>query len=396
MDCFINSFLVGIFKMIFKRKHILISSLVIFLLYGCTPSSIKLSVKKDMPSYTMFGENGARKFFTPVNVVDDIRLKWEAEINGSFPNSSVTCYDDYIFINDLSGRVYCFNANDGKVIGALKPDGSVYTTPIIDYNILIFASAEDDENLSWLYYYNLNTAKMLYEKEIPGRVMTEMIKADDKIFFNTENGKVFCYSLYGEEIWQFDTKTKTNSSPALSKSILFFGNDNGEVIGINSDNGKQLYRVKTGESFFCGGAIEGNKIYIGNDNGFLYCIELSTGKIIWKFDTGSRITMTPALTETHVIIGNLKGELYSVDKSTGKLNWRTNTRGVLNASPLVTNNMIILPDLNEAYHFIDIKTGEIKSTHVMEGRGKLTPVIYNNSLYIGFDNGIVRAYEFAN
>jgi outer membrane protein assembly factor BamB len=105
--------------------------------------------------------------------------------------------------------------------------------------------------------------------------------------------------------------------------------------------------------------------------------------------------MIPVYNKTHIIIGNLKGELYSVEKTTGKLNWRINTRGVLSASPLLTENMIILPDLNEAYHFIDVKTGEMKSTYIMEGRGKLTPVILNDVLYIGYDNGIVRAYEFA-
>ncbi|OGU76521.1 MAG: hypothetical protein A2V93_02545 [Ignavibacteria bacterium RBG_16_34_14] len=344
----------------------------------------------------MFGNTGSRDFYFPVSIGDSISLKWEAEINGSFPNSSVTTFDNYVFINDLSGRVYCFDASNGKVIGALKHNGSVFTTPVIDQNNIIFAAAEDDESKSLLYYYNFSTAKMLYENEIPGRVMTEMIKTDKEIFFNTEDGKVFCFNLVGEKVWEYDTKSKIHSSPALGNNIIVFGNDDGEIIGINAKEGKLLFNEKIGESFFCGAAVDGNNVYIGNDNGNLYALELSSGKVNWKFETGARITMVPVYNKTHIIIGNLKGELYSVNKETGKLNWRTNTRGVLNASPLLTENFIILPDLNEAYHFVDVKTGEVKKTYLLDGRGKLTPVIFNEVLYIGYDNGILRAYEFNN
>ena len=383
-------------KYLIPVKYTFSFLLIVFLLYGCTPSSIKLDTKKGLSSYTMFGKTGSREFYVPVSVGESISLKWEAEINGSFPNSSVTSYDNYIFINDLSGRVYCFDASNGKVIGALKHSGAVYTTPVIDENNIIFAAAEDDENISVLCYYNFSTAKMLYEKEIPGRVMTEFIKTDNEVIFNTENGKVFCYNLLGEKVWEYDTKTKTHSSPALGNNIIVFGNDDGEIIGLNAKEGKLLFKEKIGESFFCGATVDNHTVYIGNDNSNLYALELSTGKIKWKFDTGSRITMVPVYNKTHIIIGNLKGELYSVNKETGKLNWRTNTRGVLNASPLLTENIIILPNLNESYHFVDVKTGEIKNTYLLEGRGKLTPVIFNDVLYIGYDNGIVRAYEFSN
>lgn len=383
-------------KYLISMKYIFSFLLILTLHYGCTPSSIKLETKKGASSYAMFGKTGSREFYIPINTSESISLKWEAEINGSFPNSSVTSFGDYIFINDLSGRVYCFNASNGKVIGALKHDGAVYTTPVIDQNTIIFAAAEDDESKSLLFYYNFSTAKMIYEKEILGRIMTELIKTENEIFFNTENGKVFCYDLSGEQVWEFDTKTKTHSSPAMGSNIIVFGNDNGEIIGIASKQGKLLYKEKIGESFFCGFAIDGNIVYTGNENGNLYAFELSSGRIKWKFETGARITMVPAYNKTHIIIGNLKGELYSVNKETGKLNWRTNTRGVLNASPLLTENFIILPDLNEAYHFVDVKTGEIKNSYLLEGRGKLTPVIFNDVLYIGYDNGIVRAYEFNN
>ena len=103
--------------------------------------------------------------------------------------------------------------------------------------------------------------------------------------------------------------------------------------------------------------------------------------------------MTPAVHDDEVIIGNLGGELFSLNKSNGKLNWKASTDGVLNATPLLSKNLIFLPDFNERLHLVNIKNGNIEKTYEFEGRTKLTPVYYFNLLFIGYDNGILRAYE---
>ena len=364
---------------------------------GCFQSSINLDVKKATSVNSMFGENESRNFYLPVSISDSLKLLWEASINGGFPNSSVTTYENYVFVNDLSGRIYCFSADSGKTEGKLKySNGAVYTTPVINNGVVIFAVAHSDENTSDLYYYDFREGETLFDKEIKGRILTEIIKTVDGIIFNTEDGKVFKYDFNGNKEWEYKTDSRVHSSPALGNNIVVFGNDDGEIIGINSKLGSLIYREKIGNPFFGGASVDGNMVYIGNDNGFIYALNLSDGKVIWKYDAGSRIIMVPAFDKNDLIVGNLKGELFSLKKETGELNWKTDTRGLLNATPLITDNEIILPDLNRSLHFIDVKSGEILKTMDLEGKCKLSPVIYRNKLYIGYDDGILRAYEFVN
>lgn len=377
-------------------KNVIPIIALITVIQSCAPSSIYLDVKKVSSSNSMFGKSETRNFYLPVSIGDSLKLKWEAEINGSFPNSSITTYENYIFINDLSGRIYCFDFETGKMSGLLRNSGAVYTTPVINEGVVIFASAHNDENISDLYYYDFREGKLLYEKEVPGRIMTEIIKVQNGIIFNTENGKVFKYDFNGAKEWEYDTGSMIHSSPALGNNIIVFGNDNGEIIGINSKSGSLKYREKIGESFFSGAAVDDDIVYIGNNNGSLYVLNLSTGKIIWEYDTKWRIVMVPAFNDTDLFVGNLKGEFFSVKRKTGELNWKTETGGVLNATPLVTQNIIVLPDLNKSFHLIDVKNGEILKTIELEGRCKLSPVIYNDVLFIGYDNGVLRAYEFVN
>lgn len=369
---------------------------IIFLLFisGCTASVIKHSTAVDYNGYNMFGKQPSRDFYDPVTVSDSLKLLWESDANGSFNTSSVTYYDSLVFINDLSGRVFSFYIKNGKEVGVLKYKGAVYTTPIINKFKVIFAVAQIDENKSDLIYYDYDKGKLFHDAEIDGRILTELIKTNDGIIFNTEDGTVQKYDFYGTKKWQYKTNTFIHSSPALSNKNIIFGNDNGELFSVNAEKGDLNYKVKIGKSFFCGPTISEGNIYIGNDNGKLYSLKLKDGSVNWSFDSGARIMMVPAIKKNDIYFGNLDGKFYSLNSKNGIVNWTFDSKGLLSATPLLTNNIIFLPDLNKKLYLIDIRDGRVMKTLEFEGRTKLTPVIYSNIIFIGYDNGILRAYEF--
>ncbi len=364
------------------------------LLSGCTASRIQFDVKHDKNPYTMYGEVPSRNFYFPVEFSDSLIKKWEADINGNFPNSSVSIYSNLVFVNDLSGRVYCFNIDNGKDVGHLKLGSGVFTTPIINNFIVIAVSAERKDNESTLQYYDYKLGKLLKKSTVPGRVITELIKVNDGIIFTTDHGTVYKYNFNAFQDWKCETKKITHSSPASKYNLIVFGNDDGEITAVDAEKGKLKYRVKVGKPFFSSPTIIDKTIFIGNDNGNLYCLDLNTGKIIWSFQTGGRIIMTPAYDGKNIIIGNLKGELYSINIKSHQLNWKTNYDGAFNTTPLVSENLILQPGLDKNLLFVNKANGEIVKTMAFDGRVKLTPVYYKNTLFIGYDNGILEAYEF--
>jgi len=93
------------------KKILIIGSMIVFLL-GCGKSFIKITARLDSDPYPMFGKTSARNFYVPVTVSDSLVLIWENEVHGSFTNSSVTVYDEYVFTSDLGGRIYVFDIND--------------------------------------------------------------------------------------------------------------------------------------------------------------------------------------------------------------------------------------------------------------------------------------------
>lgn len=368
--------------------------LFIILTAGCATSLIRTTAHRDTDAYTGFGRNPARQFFIDENITDSISLKWQNDANGSFSNSSVVVYDSLVFINDLSGRIYCYNFVDGKEIGQLKNEGSIFSSPYIYKFYLIYTAADDKENLTHLIYYDYVLGEIKHDIELEGRCVTEIIGSPEGVILNTEEGIVYKYDMSGDEVWKVETNSMVHSSPSMNNDIIVFGNDNGEIIGISNKTGKMLYRKKIGLSFFCGTAVSGNVVYTGNDDGNLYAIDLNSGSIKWNFDSGARIIMTPSIITSEIVFGNLNGDLFCIKNENGTLIWKTKTGGILNATPYAANNFLVVPDLNNKFYFVRRDDGTITRTYPVDGRNKLSPLIFRNTLIIGFDRGELRAYEF--
>ncbi len=361
---------------------------------GCASSLIKTDAHLDDNAYPGFGKNTAREFYIDKNISDSLSLKWENSANGGFTNSSVAVYDSLVFVNDLSGRIYCYNLVTGKKVGQLKNEGSIFSSPYIYKLSVIYANASASDNITRLRYYDFVMGEMKYDVEVEGRCVTEIIGTPEAVIFNTEDGNVYKYDMHGKEIWKTATKSSVHSSPSMNNGIIVFGNDDGELIGINNEDGKVLYRKKTGESFFCGTASSGDLGYAGNDNGNLYAFELKTGEVKWKYNSGAKIVMTPSVNDDEIYFGNLRGDLFCLEKNTGRLIWKTSTGGVLKATPYASENFLVVPDLNKKFYFVNKDNGEITRTYSVDGRNKLSPVIFRNILFIGYDRGELQAYEF--
>ena len=68
--------------------------LIAFFIAGCGRSLIKYTALEDKDSFQMFGRIPQREFFIPIDLPDSLILRWESDMYGSFPNSSVSIYEN--------------------------------------------------------------------------------------------------------------------------------------------------------------------------------------------------------------------------------------------------------------------------------------------------------------
>lgn len=377
-----------------KKILLIISVLSILVFGGCAKSLIKLVLSDDEDSQLMFGNNSARVFYNPITVSDSLQEIWECEVYGGFTNNSVIYKDSIIFVGDLGGRIHCFNVETGKQVGVLKSKGSVYSTPLIIKYKLIYALVDQNDDLTELIFYDMLNGIELDNIEIEGKVITQMLLDKNEFILCTENGSVKKFKDNGDLIWEFDTKSKIYANPALFDNNLLVANDKGEIISINAKTGILNFKVKIGSSFFSGITIEKHFGYVADNNGIIYYFNINDGKIVWSYKSSSRIMMNPAIDEQNLYIGNLKGDLYAIDKEFGKLLWKSELDGSFNSTPLITKNRIVISNLSKKFTLIDKLNGNVVKDFELDGRCRLSPIIVKNKLIIGYDDGVLRAYEF--
>lgn len=374
-----------------KKIFFIISA---FILAGCAKSLIQISSNNLETIHPLFGKNSQRNFYYDVYSSDSLKLIWTADTFGSFNNSSVVANDSMVFIADLAGRVHVFNIENGKQRGVLKTKGAIFSTPLLYKFRIYYPLIKDGKKLTEFIVYDYFAGKDLYIVEIEDLITNQMLSDDEAIYLFAEDGTIYKYNYEAKLLWSVETNQSIHFVPAMKNKKLFFGNDVGEFLVVDSKNGKILYREKIASSFFSGATIENNFCYLGDDEGNFYAIDIDTFKIKFKVKTDGRILMNPAIDDKHVYFGSMRRMFYCIDKNDGRIIWSKKMKGYFNSTPIITKNHLFIPNLFKSLMIVDKNSGVVLNEIEFDNRVKLSPVILNNKIIIGYDEGIIAAYEF--
>lgn len=376
----------------FLRKIILI--LFAFFIAGCAKSLIKVGNSTVKAVHPLFGKSSERSFYYDIISSDSLKLIWRADAFGSFNNSSIVANDSLVFIADLAGRIHVFNIESGKQKGVLKTRGAVFSTPLLYKFRIYYPLVKDGRKLTEFIVYDYYAGKDLYIIEIEDLITNQILNDDEGIYLLAEDGTIYKYSYEAKLIWSRETNQTVHFVPALKNNKILFGNDAGEFLVIDTRDGKILHREKISSAFFSGAATDDQFCYAGDNDGYIYAIDIESFKVKFKTKTAGRILMNPAIDDKNVYFGNMKRMLYCIDKRNGKIMWEKKTQGYFNSAPAVTRNRIIIPNAFKSIMIFDKIDGTLINNIELDNRAKLSPVIIGNKLIIGYDEGIIAAYEF--
>ena len=318
---------------------------------GCKPKILIENLVAGAPVH-LFGKNPARNFTSDAVVSDSIKLLWRAELSGGFHNTGITVKGNYGFINDLSGRVYCINLDNGEIAGQVKIKGSVQSTPVIHKNYLIFIETSLENDSSFLSLYDLFKGEYAVHKMFKGKVNSELLLNEDEIYFVTVEGFAYKYKMDGRFVWMYESKQFVHSNPAISGNVIMFGTDSGCLIGLDINTGAQKYISKVSAKAFESGIAAGkDTAYICGNDGVFYAFDISTGNAKYKTDIKSRSTAFPVIAD-NIYLVTLKGDVLCISPA-GTIKWHIKTNGLFNAAPLLAGGKLIIPDMNKKILFVD-------------------------------------------
>ncbi len=259
---------------------------------------------------------------------------------------------------DGDGNVY-FGAVDGRII-SLDRDGQerwdfltrgpVTSSPAIHGDHLYVNSSDGS-------LYALNLRGSLRWKADIGNSLGEVspspaVDTFDRVVTGSTDGKVYCFSQWGNPEWTLDLESPVYSTPAiLADGGIVTASGDGKLVLI-SPGGSLIWSVLLGSPVESSPVVDPNRgIYLGLSRGGLVALDFS-GRQRWEYSGAGPVNSSPAIDhEGNIYLGDESGTIHSLNPL-GQLRWTYPTEGAIFSSPALGPNFMVVGSEDNHIYFL--------------------------------------------
>lgn len=145
------------------------------------------------------------------------------------------------------------------------------------------------------------------------------------LYFTNSIGEIQSVNLKNKSVnWKTETGNSIYFSPVTVKNNLVIGTIEGNLLGFDTQSGKQKWTIPVGGVLVGSPIAENNKVYTASSTAFI-CADAVSGKVIWQNNLPLSYSQgTPLIQGDKIIFGVWDSYVYCLDKNTGNLIWKWN------------------------------------------------------------------------
>ena len=147
-------------------------------------------------------------------------------------------------------------------------------------------------------------------------------------------------------------------------------------------------------------ASDGNRVFAASRNGNVVALDPDTGKAVWRTELEMDLSAGPGVGEGLIVVGAADGMLIALDAYSGAELWRVNVTGETLARPVIKDGTVITLTIDNRLRAMSAFDGTERwtieqATPALTMRGSASPVLAGTSVIAGFDNGRLVAVNIA-
>jgi outer membrane protein assembly factor BamB/predicted phosphodiesterase len=160
--------------------------------------------------------------------------------------------------------------------------------------------------------------------------------------------------------WTYASDANVISTPAVTKDLVIFGNQNGEIQALSLKDGKKKWSFQTGGSIFSSPAVQGDRVVLGSGDGYVYCLNVKSGIVNWKIKTGAAVLGSPVIKRDTIYIGGSDHSFLALNLISGSIHWKfSGLQGPVVSAPLVYGGMVIFGAWDKNLYALDKLDGKL-------------------------------------
>ena len=141
---------------------------------------------------------------------------------------------------------------------------------------------------------------------------------------------------------------------------------------------------------------DGNRLYAASVNGNVVALDPESGKQVWRNKLGIGLTSGPGVGEGLVVVVAADGYVVALAAEDGTERWRAYISGESLATPLVYDEYVVVQTADNKLAALSVFDGAERwsmdqSTPALTMRGSTSPLQVGQAIVTGFDNGRVMA-----
>ncbi|MCY4419231.1 MAG: PQQ-like beta-propeller repeat protein [Cytophagales bacterium] len=277
------------------------------------------------------------------------RSRWVQDLHIDF--CSPVGYGEHVYVGSEEGWLYQLDTLNGRIDWQLKVHGGVYGL-ILPSGDGLFATAQDgvmgrrgyvyaldlegeeiwsyrtrspikSSLLSWkdviigidvsgrVYALDKEGGSLLWEKSFGVAVHQDPILVGDRIFFSSDGGLVYGFSLDSREIlWHYKTKDNISAPLFHFRDSLYIGDWNSEIYILSALTGDLLHNQRISGWINTGLCVDEGRLYIPNYHGFLEVLSVPDFSALWEIGLSGDIDMPIILRKKYLYLCTVQGMLY--------------------------------------------------------------------------------------
>lgn len=234
-------------------------------------------------------------------------VKWQYRTDNSIRNSFALTADNKLVAQDVTGQVYCIDANDGKLIW--KKDTELSFATNTGFNALVEGDSVYCGGAQKSVCLSLRDGSLKWSVENSGANSSaaRMILIEDKLIVSSQWDEIIAYDKNtGKRVWSEnkDSIRYRSSSPTYINGKMYVVSD-GRLFTFDPKNGKYTFvfaapkgkddkgnvierNLNTTASVY----IDGNTAVIPTVTDGVIAVDINSGELKWQVKTGKSLVYT--------------------------------------------------------------------------------------------------------
>ncbi|XP_044274089.1 beta-alanine-activating enzyme isoform X1 [Varanus komodoensis] len=291
-------------------------------------------------------------------------VKWERKLADRIESSACASKcGNFIIVGSYNGVVYVLRSNNGEIHWSFATDDAVKSSAAVDPSTgLVFIGSHDQ------HVYALD----IYKEECVWKLHTEggavfsspqLHLLPHHLYIATLGGLLLAINpLMGNTVWKRGCGKPLFSSPHCNEDYVCVGCVDGNLYCF-SHFGEKVWEFSSNGPIFSSPCISNlaKDTFFGSHDCFTYCCDME-GNLLWKFETTSAVYATPFVFHSHgktlLAVVSTDGSIWILNSKSGLVEGTGKLPGEAFSSPVVWGTMIIVGCRNNYVYCLDVCLSE--------------------------------------